>query len=38
MDERARVGWKARFNHDEASEPPHAMNLRLQDEAAFHGE
>ncbi len=38
MDEGARVAWEARFNYDEASALQHAMNLRLQDEAAFHAE
>jgi hypothetical protein len=38
MDEGSRVAWEARFNHDEASALQHAMNLRLQDEAAFHAE
>jgi hypothetical protein len=38
MDEGADVAWAARFNHDEASALQHAMNLRLQDEAAFWAE
>lgn len=38
MDEGAVVGWPERFNHDEASALQHAMNLRLQDEAAFFAE
>jgi len=35
---RAQVAWAERFNHDEASAIQHAMNLRLQDEAAFFAE
>jgi len=38
MDEGASVAWPARFNHDELSAVQHAMNLRLQDEAAFWAE
>jgi len=38
MDEGAVIAWPARFNHDEASAIQHAMNLRLQDEAAFWAE
>ena len=38
MDLGARVAWPERFNHDEASAIQHAMNLRLQDEAAFFAE
>jgi hypothetical protein len=38
MDEGADVAWAARFNHDEASALQHAMNLKLQDEAAFWAE
>lgn len=38
MDEGARVSWEARFNHDELSALQHAMNLKLQDEAAFLAE
>src|SRR5262245_6730050 len=38
MDEGANVAWPVRFNHDEASAVQHAMNLKLQDEAAFHAE
>ena len=38
MDDGSRVAWEARFNYDEASALQHAMNLRLQDEAAFHAE
>lgn len=38
MDEGAAVAWPCRFNHDELSAIQHAMNLRLQDEAAFFAE
>jgi hypothetical protein len=38
MDAGATVAWEARFNPDEASALQHAMNLRLQDEAAFFAE
>ena len=38
MDQGAVVAWAARYNHDEASAIQHAMNLRLQDEAAFWAE
>ncbi|GIX04615.1 MAG: hypothetical protein KatS3mg114_0484 [Planctomycetaceae bacterium] len=38
MDEGAVVAWSERFNHDELSAVQHAMNLRLQDEAAFFAE
>ncbi|XZE35802.1 terminase gpA endonuclease subunit [Pirellulaceae bacterium SH501] len=38
MDEGADVAWKQRFNHDELSAIQHAMNLKLQDEAAFFAE
>ncbi len=38
MDEGAAVAWAERFNHDEASAVQHAMNLKLQDEAAFFAE
>jgi hypothetical protein len=38
MDEGAVVAWPARFNHDELSAVQHAMNLKLQDEAAFWAE
>ena len=38
MDEGAEVSWEARFNHDEISALQHAMNLKLQDEAAFQSE
>ena len=30
--------WEARYNHDEISALQHAMNLKLQDEAAFQAE
>jgi hypothetical protein len=38
MDAGSRVAWPARHNHDEISALQHAMNLRLQDEAAFFAE
>jgi len=38
MDEGAVIAWPARFNHDELSAIQHAMNLKLQDEAAFWAE
>ena len=38
MDAGAHVAWPERFNHDELSAIQHAMNLRLQDEAAFYAE
>ena len=38
MDEGARVAWVARHNPDELSAIQHAMNLKLQDERAFHAE
>jgi hypothetical protein len=38
MDEGALIAWPERFNHDEASAVQHAMNLKLQDEAAFFAE
>ncbi|MCX7670278.1 MAG: phage terminase large subunit family protein, partial [Anaerolineae bacterium] len=38
MDEGAVVAWPERFNHDELSAIQHAMNLKLQDEAAFFAE
>jgi hypothetical protein len=38
MDEGAVIAWPERFNHDELSAIQHAMNLRLQDEAAFQAE
>ena len=38
MDKGAEVAWPERFNHDELSAIQHAMNLKLQDEAAFFAE
>lgn len=38
MDEGAVVAWSERYNHDELSAIQHAMNLKLQDEAAFFAE
>jgi len=38
MDEGAAIAWPERFNHDELSAIQHAMNLKLQDEAAFFAE
>jgi hypothetical protein len=38
MDAGAKVAWKVRFNHDELSAIQHAMNLKMQDEAAFFAE
>ena len=38
MDAGADVAWPERFNHDELSAVQHAMNLKLQDEAAFFAE
>jgi len=38
MDEGAQVAWPERYNHDELSAVQHAMNLKLQDEAAFFAE
>ena len=38
MDAGAKIAWVERFNHDELSAIQHAMNLRLQDEAAFYAE
>ncbi|MFN9288529.1 MAG: terminase gpA endonuclease subunit, partial [Planctomyces sp.] len=38
MDEGAIVAWPERYNQDEASAIQHAMNLRLQNEAAFFAE
>jgi hypothetical protein len=38
MDTDAEIAWPERFNHDEVSAIQHAMNLRLQDEAAFFAE
>ncbi|MCW5767036.1 MAG: phage terminase large subunit family protein, partial [Phycisphaeraceae bacterium] len=38
MDVGAEIAWRERFNHDELSAVQHAMNLRLQNEAAFFAE
>src|SRR6185295_15548526 len=38
MDLGAQVAWPERFNPDEQSAVQHAMNLKLQDEAAVHAE
>lgn len=38
MDEGSRVAWPERFNSDEISALQHAMNKRLDDEAAFFAE
>ena len=38
MDAGANVAWPERHNHDELSAIQHAMNLKLQDEAAFFAE
>ena len=38
MDDDAVVAWPQRYNHDEISALQHAMNLKLQDEAAFFAE
>lgn len=38
MDAGARVAWPDRFHPDELSAIQHAMNLKLQDEAAFWAE
>ena len=38
MDAGAVIAWPERFNHDELSAVQHAMNLRLQNEAAFFAE
>jgi hypothetical protein len=38
MDAGAIIAWDARYNHDELSALQHAMNLKLQDEAAFWAE
>ncbi len=38
MDDGAVIAWPERFNHDELSAIQHAMNLKLQDEAAFFAE
>ena len=38
MDDGAVIAWPERFSHDELSAVQHAMNLRLQNEAAFFAE
>lgn len=38
MDEGAVIAWPERYNYDELSAIQHAMNLKLQDEAAFFAE
>lgn len=38
MDQGAVIAWPERFNYDELSAIQHAMNLKLQDEAAFFAE
>ncbi|MDZ4848087.1 MAG: terminase gpA endonuclease subunit [Pirellulaceae bacterium] len=38
MDEGSKIAWPERFNYDELSAIQHAMNLKLQDEAAFFAE
>lgn len=38
MNVGAEIAWEQRFNHDELSAIQHAMNLKLQDEAAFWAE
>ena len=38
MDAGAIIAWPERFNYDELSAIQHAMNLKLQDEAAFFAE
>ena len=38
MDAGSRIAWPERFNYDELSAIQHAMNLKLQDEAAFFAE
>ena len=38
MDAGAVIAWSSAFNHDELSAVQHAMNLRLQNEAAFFAE
>jgi len=38
LDAGAVVAWPQRYNHDEASAIQHAMNLKIQDEAAFFAE
>jgi hypothetical protein len=38
MDAGSIVAWPERFNYDKLSAIQHAMNLKLQDEAAFFAE
>ncbi len=38
MDDASIVAWPQRYNQDEASAIQHAMNLWLQNEAAFFAE
>jgi len=38
MDLGSEIAWPERYNHDELSAIQHAMNLRLQNEAAFFAE
>jgi hypothetical protein len=38
MDLGSRIAWPERYNHDELSAIQHAMNLKLQDQAAFFAE
>jgi len=38
MDAGTEIAWPERYNHDELSAIQHAMNLRLQNEAAFFAE
>jgi hypothetical protein len=38
MDAGVQIAWSVRFNYDELSAIQHAMNLKLQDEAAFWAE
>ncbi|HHK41978.1 MAG TPA: hypothetical protein ENJ50_06115, partial [Planctomycetaceae bacterium] len=38
MDDGSKIAWPERFNYDELSAIQHAMNLKLQDEAAFWAE
>lgn len=38
MDEGAVIAWPERYNHDELSAIQHAIDLKLQDEAAFFAE
>jgi hypothetical protein len=38
MDAGALIAWPERYNYDELSAIQHAVNLKLQDEAAFYAE